>query len=254
MRRNGINPAAWVATLALLAFAGSVSAQTVDEIIDGNVKAIGGVDAIAKIKNVTRKGTIAADGAMGAMEGVMEVVMIPWKKAYQLMDLTIFQQKSGWNGEVAWQDGMMGLQKMEGEEAGQIENSASLCPFLGADGKRIKDATFEKLADEKIDDADHHVLQMTPAEGPVVKYFIDKKTMLVSQMIFDQDNPQMGPMTITAKASDYKEFGGVKMATVNTIELGDMMSLVTTFTETTINGDIDESIFEYPAPAASSGQ
>src|SRR5689334_15791404 len=108
----------------------AASAQSVEEVIAKNIKAQGGREALLGLKAVARKGTVAVDGSFGQMEGNVEEILIPWKKAVRSLDLAVFQQRDGYNGKIAWRDGMMGIQEVEGEEANQIKQSVDINPFL----------------------------------------------------------------------------------------------------------------------------
>ena len=114
---------------AALALVTSVAqAQSVEEIIEKSIKAQGGKEALMGLKAIERKGDVAVDGAFGQMEGSIEEVVIPGKKALRALDLAVFVQKDAWNGEVAWRDGMNGIQEIEGDEALQIKQSVVLNP------------------------------------------------------------------------------------------------------------------------------
>ena len=61
------------------------------------------------------------------------------------------------------------------------------------------------------------------------------------------DALRMGPMQIVFGSADYEEFNGLMLATQSTIDIGDgMITFEYTFSETTVNGKVDESIFEMP--------
>ena len=107
-------------------------AQTAEEVIEKNIKAQGGRNALTNLKSIQRKGKVAVDGTFGQMEGTVEEVVIPWKKAMRDLDLAVFVQTDGFNGKVAWRDGMMGLQELEGDEAVQIKQAVDVNPFLMA--------------------------------------------------------------------------------------------------------------------------
>ncbi len=230
----------------VVVMASTAPAQTAEELIEKTLKAQGGREALTGLKSVERKGEVAVDGAFGQMEGTVEEVIIPGKKAVRSMDLAVFVQKDGWNGEVAWREGMMGLQDLEGEEANQIKQTAQLNPFL----KVADDTKVEKLDDETVEEVAYYVLQMTPKEGAVVKFFIDQESGQISRTTLTQDNPMFGEIEITVETSAYEEFGPVKLPTKNLTLIGDVLEIETTYTETKINGEVDESIFDKPKEEA----
>ena len=114
--------------------------------------------------------------------------------------------------------------------------------MIGKEGTEAK-----KLDDEKIDDTDYYVLEVTAAERPPIKLYIDKSTDLFRRMSLTQNNPQFGEIEIITQVSDYEDFDSVKLPTKQKIELGEVLQIETTFTETKVNGEVDETIFDMPA-------
>jgi hypothetical protein len=234
------------AALAVACLASAASAQTAEEIIEKSIKAQGGRPAFEALKSVKRKGDVALDGTFGQMEGSVEEVVIPFKKARRSLDLAVFVQDEGYDGETAWRDGMMGLQKLEGQEANQIKQSTELNPLLSLKKDETK---AEKQADETVDGVDYYVLKLTPKDRPEVAIYIDKKDDLVKRAKLKQSNPQFGEVEITADTTDYKEFGKVKLPTVNKVVIGELFTIVTTYTDTVIDGEVDEKVFAMPEEA-----
>jgi hypothetical protein len=232
-----------LAAAFLASMASSAFAQTAEEIIAKNIKAQGGRDALMNLKSLERKGTVSVDGSFGQMEGTVEEVAIPWKKARRALDLAVFVQKDGWNGKTAWRDGMNGVQDLEGEEANQIKQSVDLNPFVMIAQRETK---AEKLDDETIDDVAYYVIQLTPKDKPPLKFLIDKKTDQLRRTTVTQKNPQFGEVKVVVEPSDYEQFGPVKLATKSKVQLGELLQIDTTYTETKVNGPVDESVFEKP--------
>ena len=235
-----------LASVAIMLVATSAHAQTTDEVIAKNLKAQGGRDALLNLKAVERKGKVSVDGTFGQMAGTIEDITIPWKKARRTLDLEVFVQKEGYNGTSAWREGMAGLQELEGEEAAQIKQAVDLNPFVMAEKRGAK---IEKVDDEKLDDVDCYVVQVTPKDRPPVKFYVDKKTDLINRMKLNQNHPQFGEMEVTVDSSDYQQFGPVKLATKTKATLGEAIQIETTYTETKVNGEVDESVFEKPSEA-----
>ena len=139
-----------LAALAWTVCAPTATAQTVDEILELNIKAIGGPDAIKALKNVSRKGTMTLDGMMGYAEGTAEQVIIYGKKAYLSWEGI---QSWGYNGTEAWSEDMMqGLRKIEGTDAEYIIGQSAKLDSTGEE-------SLKKLDDETVDEVEHYVLQ-----------------------------------------------------------------------------------------------
>ena len=159
----------------------------------------------------------------------------------------MFVQKDGWNGTVAWRDGQTGVQELEGEESNQIKQSAELNPFITVGERGTK---VEKLDDETVDDVDCYAIQLSPKDRPVVKFLIDKKTDLVRSMTSRQKNPQFGDVKVVVENSEYEKFGPVTLPTKSKLQLGEVLTIETTFTETKIDGKVEDATFEKPAADA----
>jgi hypothetical protein len=235
-----------VCTVALAALVGTTArAQTADEIIAKTITAQGGADVLKGLKSVERKGEVKVDGTFGQMEGSVQEVIVPWKKAVRALDLAVFVQKDGWDGKTAWRDGMMGLQEVEGEEADQIKLAASLNPFVQmAEGTKT-----EKLDDEKVEDVDYYVVQLAAPEKPPVKLYVEKESGQIRRTTLTRNHPQFGEVEIAVETNGYEKFGPVTLPTKSKMTLGDVLQIETTFTETKVDGDVDAKMFEMPKPA-----
>jgi hypothetical protein len=228
----------------IAALASTAGAQAVEEVIAANIKAQGGREVLLGLKSVERKGSVSVDGSFGQLEGSVEEVIIPWKKVRRALDLAVFVQKDGYNGKAAWRENMEGVQDLEGEEATQIKRSVDLNPLVMLKERELK---AEKLADETVDNVAYYVVQLTPKEGPAVKLYINKETNLLNRTTLKQTTRQFGEVDVVIENTDYQEFGPVKLPTKNKTTLGEALTILTTYTETKVNGNVDEAIFEKPA-------
>jgi hypothetical protein len=242
-----VTPVAILAAALVACVASTAQAQTLDEVIAKSLAAQGGREALMGLKCVERKGTVAVDGTFGQMDGTVEEVVIPWKKARRSIDLAVFVQKDGWNGTIAWRDGQMGVQEIEGEEANQIKQAVDLNPLVMIGQRETK---AEKLDDETVDDVAYYVIQLTPKDRPVVKLFINKESGQLARTTLTQNHPQFGMIDIVMEISDYEQFGPVKLPTKSKVALGELLQIDTSFTETKVNGEVDEKVFEKPEAAA----
>lgn len=241
-----------VVAILLVASAPYAAAETAEEVIEMSIKAQGGRDALLAVKSVKRTGEVFVDGQFGQMEGTAEEIAIPWKKAYQSMDLGVFQQESGFNGEVAWQSGMGGIQEIEGEQAAQIKRGIALNPFMGLLDAGAK---AELLDNETIEDVEYFVVEMTPAEegGTPVRIYVNKESGLIERTSLTTENPMFGEVEIVVETVDYAEFGKVKLPTFQHLAVGEVLEMDTEFTETLVDEEIDETIFDMPEDPSASG-
>ncbi len=225
-------------------------AQTGDEIIAKHIEALGGAKAIKALTSIQMKGDLLLGGMMGEITGETEVTIIPGKKIYSEITSDIFSERTGYDGTVAWSEDMtQGLRKLEGDEARTIVGKTFM-PNILAMGKVLsgESSIGEKLEDETLGGEDHYVIKTAGGDGPDSKFYVNKKTHLLTQVLIKADNPQMGgEVVITIAFADYEEHAGVKMPTKQTVDVADgMITIESTYTEVTVNGEIDDTIFTMP--------
>jgi hypothetical protein len=143
---------------------------------------------------------------------------------------------------------MMGLQELEGEQSLQIKQGVELNPFVMMEKQGAK---AEKLDDETIDGVDYYVVQLTPKEGPKAKIFIDKKSDQIARTTLSVNNPQFGMVDILVENGDYADAGPIKLANKEKVTFGELFQVETKYTETKVDGKIDESVFDKPKEPAS---
>ena len=234
-------------TLAVLVWTGTAQAQSLDEIIEAAVEATGGRQAIDRIQTVRFTGSFSMDTEFGPIDGDVEVVVIPNQKIYQGLFSDLFTQRSAWDGSVAWQsDDLAGTVVFTGTAAANLRNQATLDWFQAYQNPALGDAQYAKGDDEQVDGRDHFVVEIS-AGGIPYRYFLDKETYLVTQLMLEIDVPEIGGMIeVTVRVSDYKTFEGVQMATRTQLSIPGIYELDMRYSETVINGPVDEAIFTKP--------
>lgn len=231
---------------AALAYAGTAPAQTLEEIVDASLEAVGGREALGRVESVRQTGTFAMSTPFGDLEGDIESVVIPNRALYQSLDSDLFQQTTGWNGAAAWQwDSTQGARDVAGSQAASLVAQASLHPFwdYGASGPGVP--TYSRLDDADVDGRNHHVVQVSWLDVDF-RILVDADTMLMSRIEFTGEAPGAGPVTVTVDTTDYEEHGGVRWATRSTVEVEGAFRLDQHVAAVEINGEVDHSIFEKP--------
>ena len=227
--------------------AGAAQAQTLDEIIEASLEATGGREAMARITSVRQTGTFTMSiTGLGDMDGDTEVIIIPNQKLYQSLDSDFIQQTAAWNGTSGWQsDNMQGTVDVEGQQAETLAAQTLLHPFLPYNTPELGRVEFSKLDDTEIGDRPHHVVGVS-AGSLTYEISVDAETKLVSRIRFDTITPGVGPMTVTADASEYKEHNGVMVASQTTVDMPGLIRIETRYTTVELNVEVDHSIFEKP--------
>jgi hypothetical protein len=233
-----------------LAWAPIVSAQTVDEVIEKSITAMGGRAAMEKIKTRTMTGTLALSTPAGDIPGTVEVTNAAPNKlrtvikadlsAFGAGQLLIDQRFDGTTGYMI--NSMQGDQPITG---GQLENMKSNSfphPFLDYKAKGVKATLSGK---EKVGEKDAFVVVFEPATGSPVRQFIDAESFLPVRSMVKITTPQTGEIEQTADSSDFRDVDGVKVPF--SVKLTNAMQGVTmTFTKVENNIAIDDKMFVKP--------
>jgi hypothetical protein len=236
--------------LLLVGCAQAASAQTVDEIVDKYLAALGGREALGKLKSRTMTGTLTVVTPGGEVSGPIEVVTVAPNKTRMLAKLdltslgagqmTIDQRFNGTSGYVI--DTLQGNREITGGQLDVMKNSVFPTPFLSY---KDNGATVELAGKEKVGDRDAYVLVMTPTSGPAVRAFVDAESFLMIKTVVKIDSPQVGEVEQTTELSDYRPVGDVKAPfVVKTTSPVQNTSVAVTRIEH--NTTIDEALFSKP--------
>jgi hypothetical protein len=217
-------------------------AQTIDEIVDKHVAALGGMDKLNSIKTmvtnrsfsiqgmeIPTKSTLVVGKALRTESTVMGNAMI------QVVD-----GATGWMIRPAMMGGTGDPEDMPAEllksQVGQLD------PFGPLVNYKEKGNKIELVGKEKVDGKENFHLKVTTKEGQAMDEFVDANTYLVSKVKMSM-NGQEGEVGY----SDYKEAEGVKFPNTMEITNAQMGNLVMTTNKTVINGQVDNALFKKPA-------
>ncbi|RIV23756.1 outer membrane lipoprotein-sorting protein [Fibrisoma montanum] len=217
-------------------------AQTVDEIVDKHVAALGGMDKLNGVKTLTIERSLAIQGGMEIPNKTVMVVGKSMRSESTVMGNSMIQVVDGSTGWMIRPAMMGGTGDPEDLPADQLKQQAGqLDPFGGLVDYKNKGNKVELVGKEKVDGKDAYHLKVTTKENQVIDQFLDANTYLLSK-IKTSMNGQPGEISF----SDYKDTDGIKFA--KTTDIVSPQGQVTLTTEkVTINGPVDESVFKKPA-------
>jgi len=219
--------------------------MNVEAIMKAHVKAIGGTEALDKIKTVKRSATTSMDGVMGQMEGTSEEVFVVGKKSYQHTDFGVYVETSGWNGKTGWaKNSMEGLQDVTGEDLEFLESAAEVS-LLATVWRAYGNAALKHLPDETYEGKQYQVLTIVETD---IDFYLDPKTGLLAAMSMPFEDPELGEAELLIVTEDYNEYNGVMFPDSTMMVIGDDLIVIESeYTETKINGPVDNAVFEKPA-------
>lgn len=240
----------FVLVAVLLAWAPVVSAQTVDEVIERSITAMGGRAAMEKIKTRSMTGTLALSTPAGDIPGTVEVQNAAPNKmrtvikadlsAFGAGQLLVDQRFDGTNGFMI--NSMQGDQPITGGQLETMKANSFPHPFLDYKAKGVKVTLSGK---EKVGERDAFLVVFEPAAASPIKQFIDAETFLPVRSIVKVNTPQTGELEQTADSSDFRDVDGVKVPF--SVRLTNAMQNVTmTFTKVENNVAIDDKLFSKP--------
>jgi hypothetical protein len=163
--------------IALAAFSATGRAQTVDELIQKNIEAKGGMEKIKAIHSVRMKGKLMGDGGFTAAISQENQRPNLVRETFSLQGMTAVQAYDGANG---WQ-----IQPFGGHKDPELMGEDSLRDLLldaDFDGPLVdykeKGNTVEYLGHDVVDGDDALRLKVTQKNGDIIYYFLDPDTFL----------------------------------------------------------------------------
>ncbi len=239
-----------LALVLVVASAPASWAQTVDELLDKSIAAMGGRAAFEKIKTRVMTGTISLSTPAGDIPGTIEVVNALPNKARTVIkaDLSAFgagplvidQRFDGQAGHVS--NTLQGDTAMTGNQLDNMRNSGFPHLYLTYKALGIK-ATLQ--GKEKVADREAYVINFEPAAGSVMKQYIDAQTMMPFRLVMKVSAPQVGEFEQTTDATDFRDVDGIKipfkLATSSSAQ-----SYTVELSKVEHNGPVDDKQFVKP--------
>ena len=212
-------------------------AQTVDEIIDKHVKALGGKENLNKIQNVVMEGSLSIQGTEIALTltQVNNKINRQDITAMGMHGFEMLTDKEGWSYMP-----FQGMQKPEPKTADEVKVSQSDLDIAGplvdyaAKGHKV-----ELVGKEDVDGTECYKIKAILAGGKELTFFIDPAS---SMIIRTKEKRKMNGQEVELQTdlSDYKEVEGVKMPYSITQQFGTVL-----ISSIKVNQTIPESVFKH---------
>lgn len=240
-----------VMAVLFLGWVQGASAQTVDDVIEKYLTAIGGRAALGKLKSRTTTGTITLSTPGGEVSGPVEIVNEEPNKSRTLIKLDlssfgagqmIFDQR--FNGTVGYVlDSMQGNRDITGNQLENMKNGSFPTPFMNY---KQMGATVELGGKEKVGERDAYLLIYKPKSGSVARQYVDAETYLPVRLVVKVNLPQVGDVEQTTEFLNFKDVDGVKIPFEVKVSSTVQNSTVVV-SKVEHNTKIDESLFSKPA-------
>lgn len=210
------------------------------KIMDAFVEKIGGRALIESIRSTKVSATMSIP--MAGMTGTMTIMNKQPGMLSMVVELPGFgTQKSGFDGTHGWStDDLNGPRLMTEEELKSLKEQADPASSIKY---REQYPTIEYAGDATFEGAETDKIRLVDTDGnESFQYYAKSDGMLVGSS--GVEPTPMGDINVTSVMSDYKEFGGMKVATKMVQKIGPQQIIVT-IGSIEVNG-VDDSAFVMP--------
>jgi hypothetical protein len=223
-----------------------LTAQTVDEIINKHIDAIGGMEKLNSIKTLKLTGT----SGFGSME-------FPFTMTYKLPNAVLLEStiqemtmKQGYDGTTAWMiNPFMGNKDPQKMNEEQTKGTKQEADFEGQlVNYKEKGNTIELAGKEDMEGTDTYKLKLTNKDGDITYYYLDATSYLILK---ESSKRKVKEKEINADTyyGDYKSEDGLLMA--HSIEVkADMGQMGNSqkikIEKVEFNIPVEDSIFKMP--------
>jgi outer membrane lipoprotein-sorting protein len=226
---------------------GSAHAQTVDDIIDANLKSKGGLEMIKATKTVRMTGTVLARNMSGqSVKGTMEMVA----KRPNLMrrDATVGGQRivNAFDGTSLWMAmGTMPPQELPGPQAAYARQDAEFDSVF-VDYKE-RGNKIELVGTETVDGKPAYHLKVTKKGGQPRDFYLDTETGLEKKISVSVQTPDGAALTQVTEFLDYRNVDGRLVPfTTRQLQNGNLTATIT-LEKVEFNVPVEDSFFKMSA-------
>lgn len=207
---------------------------TAKVVIDKYIKAIGGVKAVSKIKDVSIKMNTKLQG--------MDVSLITLQKAPNKFSMSFNMgamviQKDVYNGTKGKQTGMQGNKEITGDALEELKTQGTM--NIEMQYQRLG-YTLNIKGIEPVNGKDAYMIEVINPKGKRTMEWYDAESGLKARSSQTSETPK-GPVTQTTDYLEYKEVNGVKFPSV--ISISGVMAMRLTAETIEVNKGIKDSEF-----------
>lgn len=219
--------------------------QTVDEVIENHINAIGGLDVITAVQSYEMKGNMK----MGNMDIPFTVYLKRPMKALLEVNFQGKSMKQVYDGTIAWSiNPFAGSDEPEKMDEGQTKRMKNMADIDGAlVNYTEKGSTVELIGKEDFEGTEVYNIKLTDKDGDTINYYIDADSYMILK---EASKTKVGEKEINSETifSDYRDVDGVKIAFAMEVEsdANPMGKQNIVMDEMKPNVEIDDNIFVMP--------
>ena len=224
--------------------AGEADVTKARVILADAINAHGGLDKLEQVKTIITKGKMVVNTPGGMMELDGEVtIVLPNKRADLSMSAIGMRRSRIFNGQSAWMVMPQGVQPLPPAyvEEGKKEIFRDNIPLLTYVSN--EETSVQYLGAEDVNGKMTDVILISDTPGGSIKLFINQETKHIIKKQF-QAFTEQGPADREEFLDDYRDVSGVMVAFHTVLIDNGEKSAEITFSEATINAEVDESLFQ----------
>ena len=238
----------FVTILAILCLSSWGWTQSVDEIVENNLNAKGGVEKLRAIQSIKLTGKMLVNN--------MEMPITMWhKKPGMLKYVLDFSGKRitfGYDGTTVWHispfTGKDEPQEVTGEPAEQAKDNASLMDDYFVDYKK-KGTKIELIGKEDLEGTEVFKLKLTLKNGKEIYYFIDTESFIELKQMMSKKKEDGTEIIFEMILGDYKPVAGVMYPHSLNLFLNGRNLGNAVFETVELNVELPEDFFKMPPPS-----
>jgi hypothetical protein len=239
-----------VVTGLLLALPHVSSAQSVDEIVEKHLAAMGGRPVLGKVTSRTTSGRITVTTPVGEISGLVEILnRAPNRvRTFLTLDLSAFGgdkmvYDERFDGSVGYLiNTLEGNREVTGNQMHNLRNDTFPTPLLDY---KTSGMSLQLAGREKVGDRDAFVLTMTPKLGPAWRRYIDAESYLEIRQVIQAEEPNAGVFELTVDLLDFREVDGIKLP-FQIRATSSVQNFTVIVTKVTHNQEIDAALVSRP--------
>jgi glyoxylase-like metal-dependent hydrolase (beta-lactamase superfamily II) len=234
----------------------AIPAEQGREVLEEAAQAMGGLEALGAVENITRQGT-TQPSSLGQARSTRERLYVQPERPYTLtIDFTVPR-------EVQLSGTRQTKRVIDWEKGGYRESRETIFPLEprhlnGARQEWDRDisrflvdalgagSTVQGISESEVEGSPHLVVSVNYTDGLLYQVYVDDSTHLVTQLEFTEDRNPFGDVAKQKIFSDYRQVGTLVLPFSEiTTEMGET-TLVRKWIEITVNDELQEDQFEIP--------
>ena len=238
------------AVTLLLLSATPALAQTADEIVEKHLAAIGGREALGRIRTRVSTGKVTVTTPVGDLAGTVDAFATAPDKSRTLVKIDVTalgagivtndQRFDGTTGYVI--DSLNGDRDITGTQLDALKNTGFPTAWLDY---KTRGHAVALIGKETLGARPVFVLEVTPKAGPKTRTWIDAETFMILKTSVTVDAPAVGPVEQIMEFGDYRTVDDVKVPFL-VKSINSLQTVTGVLTEVKHNVEIDEASFRKP--------